>query len=68
MVLVGIGKFCFVSPITYSTTVAPPEVVPTPTDCGALKYTKSLIFDSNFFVLTGILILLFKTSTFDPNV
>ena len=37
IVLVGIDKFWFVSPTTYSTLVAPPLVVPTPTDCFPLK-------------------------------
>ena len=51
-----------------STSIAPPFVVPTPTDWGPLKNITSLGSDSNFVVLTGILILLFRASTLDPAV
>ena len=61
-------RFCFISPTTYSTVVALPGVVPTPTDWGPLKYIISFILDSNFLVFAGILILLFKTSILDPKV
>ena len=37
IVLVGMDKFCFVSPTTYSTVVALPAVVPIPIDWGPLK-------------------------------
>ena len=37
IVLVGIDVLFTISPTTLSTLVAPPEVVPTPTECGALK-------------------------------
>ena len=62
------GVLSTISPITLLTLVAPPGVVPTPTDWGALKYITSLISELNFLVWTGILILLFKTSIFEPSV
>ena len=68
IVRVGIETVSFISPVTLSTLIAPPDVVPTPTDCGPLKYTISLTFDVNLVVLTGILILLFNTSTLEPKV
>ena len=68
IVLVGIDTVSFIPPIILSTSIAPPDVVPTPTDWGPLKYTISLTSDSNLVVLTGILILLFNTSILDPAV
>ena len=68
IVLVGIDKSFTTSPTKYFTLVAPPLVVPTPTDWGPLKYTKSFVLDSNFLVFTGILIWLFNTSITDPEV
>ena len=53
IVLVGIDTVSFISPIILSTLIAPPDVVPTPTDCGPLKYTTSLSSDTNLVVLTG---------------
>ena len=66
--LVGIGVLSTISPTTLSTLIAPPDVVPTPTDWGALKYIISFVSESNFFVWTGILIWLFNISIFDPRV
>ena len=37
IVLVGIDTTSFKSPTNVSTSIAPPTVVPTPTDCGPLK-------------------------------
>ena len=68
IVLVGMETFSLISPITDSTVIALPGVVPTPTDWGPLKYIISFFFELNFLVFAGILILLFKTSTLDPKV
>ena len=68
IVLVGIDVLSIISPMILSTLVAPPAVVPTPTDCAELKYMISFTSESNFFVCTGILILLFKTSILEPRV
>ena len=68
IVLVGIDVLSTISPMILSTLVAPPAVVPTPTDCAELKYMISFTSESNFFVCTGILILLFKTSILEPRV
>ena len=68
IVLVGIDRSCTTSPTIYFTLVAPPGVVPTPTDWGPLKYTISFFLDSNFLVFTGILIWLFNTWIVDPRV
>ena len=66
IVLVGIDATSFKSPIKVSTSIAPPFVVPTPTDLGPLKYITSSGSDSNFVVLTGILIVLLRASTLEP--
>ena len=68
IVLVGIETVSLISPVTLSTSIAPPEVVPTPTDWGPLKYIISFTSDVNLLVLTGILILLLSTSTLEPKV
>ena len=68
IVLVGMDVLSTISPTILSTLIAPPGVVPTPTDWAELKYIISLTSDSNFLVWTGILIWLFKTSIFDPRV
>ena len=68
IVLVGIDTVSFISPIILSTFIAPPEVVPTPTDWIPLKYIISSTSDSNLVVSTGILILLFNTSMLEPKV
>ena len=68
IVLVGTGILVLTSPTTFSTLIALPDVVPTPTDWGALKKITSFFLDSNFLVLTGILILLLRTSILEPNV
>ena len=67
-VLVGIEIVSFISPTILSTFIAPPAVVPTPTDCGPLKKIISLKSDSNWVVFTGMVIRLFKTSTVEPSV
>ena len=66
IVLVGIDTTSFKSPIKVSTSIAPPFVVPTPTDWGPLKNITLSGCESNFVVLTGILILLFRASTLEP--
>ena len=68
IVRVGIDKLLLVSPITWSTSIAPPAVVPTPTDWGPLKNIKSFLSETNFLVLTGINIWLFNTSISEPKV
>ena len=68
IVLVGIDKLFLVSPITCSTSIAPPAVVPTPTDCGPLKNLMSFLSDANCFVSTGMNIWLFNMSIWEPNV
>ena len=68
IVLVGIDVLSTISPTILSTLIAPPGVVPTPTDWGALKYIISFDSEVNCLVLTGILISLFNMSMFDPRV
>ena len=55
------------SPMNVS-TLWPIPVVPTPTDCLALKNIISFLLDSNFFVLTGTVKLLVNESTLEPKV
>ena len=65
--LSGISISSIISPIWYLIIEEVPDV-PTPTDWGGLKNTTSSTLESNCFVLTEIVKLLFKASTLDPNV